>query len=191
MSSGRGPPKHQNKIAWKPHAGHKINETEPGGKLRPLPEITCVCSRCKDQIEWKRRYGKYKPLTEPAKCQKCTKRAVRQAYHNLCSGCAKSLDVCAKCCCHVDRIIGRDSLEVEAERKALEEAVKNSRERDRRTLLRAMNKGKTSNVASTPMKVERSEEGESFPAASIDEYAELCRLDDNEDGSEEEDHICN
>jgi len=29
MSSGKktGPPKHQNKIAWKPNAGIKINET--------------------------------------------------------------------------------------------------------------------------------------------------------------------
>lgn len=29
MSSRQGPPKHQNKIAWKPNAGRKINETVP------------------------------------------------------------------------------------------------------------------------------------------------------------------
>ncbi|KAH9676811.1 hypothetical protein KPL70_019288 [Citrus sinensis] len=85
-SSRRGAPKHQNRYAWKPKAGQKINEREVGGKLRPYPEITGVCPRCKDQIDWKRRYGKYKPLSEPAKCQRCTKRAVRQAYHNLCPG---------------------------------------------------------------------------------------------------------
>ncbi|XP_054782104.1 uncharacterized protein LOC129289371 [Prosopis cineraria] len=82
---------------------------EVGGKFRPLSEITGVCPRCKEQIDWKRRYGKYKPLVEPAKCQRCSKRAVRQAYHNLCSGCAKEHRVCAKCCCAVDRIVGRSS----------------------------------------------------------------------------------
>ncbi|CAI0553194.1 unnamed protein product [Linum tenue] len=138
MSSRRGPPKHQNEYAWKPKAGIKINETEVGGRFRPLPAICGVCQRCKDQIDWKRRYGKYKPLTEPSKCQHCTKRAVRHAYHNLCSGCAKEQKVCAKCQCRVDQIVGRDSEVAEAEQKMLEEAIKNARERDRRTLLRSV-----------------------------------------------------
>ncbi|KAE8666144.1 hypothetical protein F3Y22_tig00112507pilonHSYRG00068 [Hibiscus syriacus] len=42
-----------------------------------------------------------------------------------------------KCVLSVDRIVGRDSAEVEEEQKMLEEAIKNARERDRRTLLRA------------------------------------------------------
>ncbi|GMH04359.1 hypothetical protein Nepgr_006198 [Nepenthes gracilis] len=29
----QGPPKHLNRYAWKPNAGLKINETEPGGGL--------------------------------------------------------------------------------------------------------------------------------------------------------------
>ncbi|KAH9318346.1 hypothetical protein KI387_020115, partial [Taxus chinensis] len=124
-------------FAWKPDAGVKINETELGGRFRPYSEISGVCWRCKNQIEWKRKYGKYKPLTEPAKCTQCGKRAVRQAYHMLCSACAKEGGVCAKCSHAVDGIVGRDIEEVEAERKRLEEAIKNARERDRRTLLRA------------------------------------------------------
>uniref|UniRef100_A0A0C9QNI1 TSA: Wollemia nobilis Ref_Wollemi_Transcript_16418_819 transcribed RNA sequence n=1 Tax=Wollemia nobilis TaxID=56998 RepID=A0A0C9QNI1_9CONI len=142
MSIRRGPPKHQNKFAWNPDAGRKKNEKELGGKFRPYSDITGVCGRCKDQIDWKRKYGKYKPLTEPAKCAQCGKRAVRQAYHMLCSACAKERGVCAKCSHVVDNIVGRDIEEVEAERKELEEAIKNSRERDRRTLLRAMNTNK-------------------------------------------------
>lgn len=140
MSGGNrsGPPKHQNKFAWKPHGGVKINPTEVGGQFRPYSEITGVCARCKEQIDWKRRYGKYKPLSEPAKCQRCSKRNVRQAYHNLCNGCAKEHNVCAKCSCRVGNIVGRDISEVEAEQKALEEAIKNARERDRRSLLRAV-----------------------------------------------------
>ncbi|XP_059642309.1 uncharacterized protein LOC132284243 isoform X2 [Cornus florida] len=148
--SKQGPPKHQNKYAWKPHAGIKINETEVGGRFRPLSEVTGVCPRCKEQIEWKRKYGKYKPLVEPAKCQRCSKRNVRQAYHNLCTACAKEQNVCAKCSCRVGSIIGRDCSEVEAEKKMLEEAIKNARERDRRSLLRAMNKGKSHTSAKPP-----------------------------------------
>ncbi|XP_010257991.1 PREDICTED: uncharacterized protein C9orf85 homolog [Nelumbo nucifera] len=191
MSNRHGPPKHQNKYVWKPNAGHKKNETELGGKFRPFSDITGVCARCKDQIEWKRRYGKYKPLTEPAKCQRCSKRAVRQAYHNLCSACAKDQNVCAKCCCHVDQIIGRDCSEIEAEEKTLEEAIKNARERDRRTLLRAMNKGKSNTTVKTTTNGERNKVGELFPAASLDEYADLSREDDNEDEYDDDDHICN
>ncbi|KAM7520640.1 hypothetical protein LguiB_019602 [Lonicera macranthoides] len=138
MSSRHGPPKHQNQYAWKPKAGVKINETEVGGRFRPFSEVTGVCLRCKEQIEWKRKYGKYKQLTEPAKCQRCTKRNVRQAYHNLCTACAKEQKVCAKCSCRVERIIGRDITEVETEQKKLEEAINNARERERRTLLRAL-----------------------------------------------------
>ncbi|KAL6521686.1 hypothetical protein OROGR_018255 [Orobanche gracilis] len=178
MSSRKGPPKHQNKFAWKPHGGQTINPTELGGTLRPYSEVTGVCTRCKDQIDWKRKYGKYKPLTEPAKCQRCSKRNVRQAYHNLCNGCAKEHNVCAKCSCRVDHIVGRDLSEVEAEQRTLEEAIKNVRERERRSLLRAMNKARPQTLATTP-KNDESKAGELFAAASLQEYAELSR--DNED----------
>ncbi|KAJ6795393.1 uncharacterized protein M6B38_330935 [Iris pallida] len=188
MASRQGPPKHQNKYAWNPNANHKKNETEVGGKLRPYAEITGVCPRCKDQIDWKRRYGKYKPLVEPAKCKKCTKRAVRQAYHSLCSGCAKEQNVCAKCCCKVTRTVGRDISEVEAERKELEEAIKNARERDRRTLIRAMNnKSKPEHAEDIPQIGDRSREGDLFPVSSLDEYAELARQDDDDVA---EDFVC-
>ncbi|PIN01950.1 hypothetical protein CDL12_25537 [Handroanthus impetiginosus] len=191
MSSGghrRGPPKHKNKFAWKPNSGCKINPTEVGGKLRPYAEITGVCPRCKEQIDWKRKYGKYKPLFEPAKCQRCSKRNVRQAYHNLCNGCAMEHNICAKCSCRVDHIIGRDISEVEAEQKTLEEAIKNARERDRRTLLRAMNKGKSQSSAKTPTN-DDSKAGGLFTASSLEEYAEFSRDDEDDYSDEEDPHI--
>ncbi|CAL0321713.1 unnamed protein product [Lupinus luteus] len=185
-----GPPKHQNKYAWKPNAGVKINETEVGGRLKPLSEITGVCPRCRDQIDWKRRYGKYKSLVEPAKCQRCSKRAVRQAYHNLCFACAKEHRVCAKCCCSVDRIVGRDSSEVEAEQKMLEEALKNSRERDRRSILRAMNKGKSNSSKDIPTDTKDNKVGDLFPNASLEDYAKLNNKGKavHDDGKSDEDH---
>ncbi|KAA3459149.1 zinc finger protein 330-like protein isoform X2 [Gossypium australe] len=205
MSSRRGPPKHQNSYAWKPNAGVKINEKEVGGKLRPYSEITGVCPRCKEQIDWKRRYGKYKPLTEPAKwyvlfriimgfcgflfiyglvfgSQLCSKRNVRQAYHNLCSGCAKEQKVCAKCRCRVNQIVGRDSAEVEEEQKMLEEAIKNARERDRRTLLRAMDKNSSKSSSKTTTNKENGRVGEIFPSTSLEQYAKLGRKDDGNHG---------
>ncbi|KAM7278340.1 hypothetical protein ACFE04_005474 [Oxalis oulophora] len=176
MSTGRqGPPKHQNQFAWKPKLGVKINETEPGGRFRPLSEITGVCPRCREQIDWKRRYGKYKALVEPAKCQGCSKRNVRQAYHNLCFGCAKEQDVCAKCRAHVDYTVGRDLSEVEAEQKTLEEAIKHARERDRRRLLREMNKGKTKSSA-VPATTTKETVGDLFPNKSLEDYANKGRV---------------
>ncbi|THG01655.1 hypothetical protein TEA_011732 [Camellia sinensis var. sinensis] len=148
--SRKGPPKHQNKFAWKPNAGVKINETEVGGKFRPLSDVTGVCHRCKDQIEWKRKYGKYKPLTEPAKW---------------------------------------DISEVEAEQKMLDEAIKNARERDRRTLLRAMNKGKSlSSTSEKSLMDNGSKAGELLAAESVEEDAESSR-DDEDDNDIEEDEV--
>ncbi|XP_050230438.1 uncharacterized protein LOC126679446 [Mercurialis annua] len=184
MSKRQGPPKHQNGFAWKPNAGRKINETEVGGKLRPLSEITGVCPRCKEQIDWKRRYGKYKFLSEPAKCLRCSKRAVRQAYHSLCTACAKEQNVCAKCCRHVGSIVGRDCVEVEAEQKMLEDAIKNARERDRRSLIRAMNKG-TSKSSEKAVTTEGNKVGDLFPSASLEEYAAKSRGHN----SEHNDHV--
>ncbi|KAL7135639.1 hypothetical protein ABFS83_11G111500 [Erythranthe nasuta] len=184
-SSRKGPPKHQNKFAWKPHGGVTINPTEVGGRFRPYSEITGVCYRCKEQIDWKRKYGKYKLLTEPAKCQRCTKRNVRQAYHNVCHGCAKEHKICAKCSCRVDNTIGRDISEVEAEKKTLDEAIKNARERDRRSLLRAMEKGKT-NSASNQINDNESEAGELFTTPSFEEFAEFRRNQEEDDYSDED-----
>ncbi|CAL4947316.1 unnamed protein product [Urochloa decumbens] len=182
MSKRQGPPKHQNRYAWKPHLNQKINETEPGGRFRPLSEITGVCQRCRDQIDWKRRYGKYKQIVEPAKCQKCGKRAVRQAYHNVCRDCSKNLGICAKCCTRHNDLVGRDVNEEDSERKALEEAIRGARERERRTLLRIMNKGKDGDSGpSVPKVADRSREGDIFPAASLDEYAEQAREQDDSD----------
>lgn len=191
MNTKQGPPKHQNRVAWKPNAGIKINETEVGGKFRPLSEITGVCRRCRDQIDWKRRYGKYKGLTEPAKCQNCTKRNVRQAYHNLCTGCAKEQKVCAKCRSRVENTVGRDLAEVEAEQKTLEEAIKNARERDRRALLRAVNKDKSKSFEMKTNK-ENGRVGDLYPETSLEEYAKQNMRDQHlnrgDDGCNHEDN---
>lgn len=122
MSSvAKGRPKHQNKTAWKANAGVKKKEKELGGKLHPYPEISGVCPRCKAKIEWRRKYGKYKALVEPTKCNQCSKRAVRQAYHALCSACARERNICAKCCQPSETIIGKDADKEKEQQQQLEQ----------------------------------------------------------------------
>ncbi|RLM93704.1 uncharacterized protein C9orf85 homolog-like [Panicum miliaceum] len=205
MSKRQGPPKHQNSYAWKPNLGQKINETEPGGRFRPLSEITGVCQRCRDQIDWKRRYGKYKPIVEPAKCQKCGKRAVRQAYHNVCRDCSKDLGICAKCSTRVNELVGRLSEVLEKEKDAPFFAFHLGSTKYKPALLQSyplelrwvgvgvcvgggggasgkMNKGKGGDSGSSVPKIaDRSREGDIFPAASLDEYADQAREQDDTD----------
>lgn len=80
--------------------------------------------------------------------------------------------MCAKCYSSSEQIMGRDIYEVEAEQKLLDETIKNARERDRRTLLRAMNKD--SNPKKSDEEATRSDSskvGDVFPSTSLEEYA--------------------
>ncbi|KAJ8380715.1 hypothetical protein SKAU_G00014930 [Synaphobranchus kaupii] len=56
-----------------------------------------VCKHCKELLEWKVKYMKFKPLTQPRKCVKCLQKTVKDAYHIICKTCALQLELCAKC----------------------------------------------------------------------------------------------
>lgn len=100
MSSSRGntsrtrPQKHQNKTVFK----NDLHDTSHKTKFINSLEISEVCKRCKDIIEWKIKYKKYKPLTAPRKCVACEQKSIKYAYHLLCAKCALEKKVCAKCC---------------------------------------------------------------------------------------------
>jgi len=87
----RGPPKHQNKFAFKHNKNSK--------KTKQIQKIfhNGLCKRCHEKIEWRKKYRKYKPLTAPAHCNGCKQRTVKRAYHTLCESCAGGRGVCAKC----------------------------------------------------------------------------------------------
>ncbi|KAK8804264.1 riken cDNA family protein [Blastocystis sp. subtype 4] len=96
MSTRRGgvrsrPPAHQNTFAYR----HNKNSKKTA-KIAAMP-IYLVCARCREKIEWKKKYRKYKPLTAPAKCEKCGNRNVKAAYHHWCDDCARANRVCAMC----------------------------------------------------------------------------------------------
>ena len=97
MSQKKGPPLHQNREKWVPERADKHSSmrekverdlAQPGGG---------VCQKCREVIQWKKDYGKYKPLRAPAKCTHCNQRVITHAYHMLCLGCANFKNVCAKC----------------------------------------------------------------------------------------------
>ena len=140
MSSNRrsGPPAHQNATAWVPNRADKHNSLQK--KVNEL-KIDGVCQRCKDAIEWKRTYGKYKPLKQPSKCVGCGQKAVQQAYHVLCSPCSSSREVCAKCM--VGTAVKDDSEDalLAADIKLALEAMQWMNERDRRTTKRKIANG--------------------------------------------------
>ena len=76
-------PAHQNKFAYKHNPKSKTT-----AKILASPN-THVCRRCHDKIEWRKQYRKYKPLTQPSRCNGCQKRNVLAAYHTICNSCTK------------------------------------------------------------------------------------------------------
>ncbi|XP_072051180.1 uncharacterized protein C9orf85 homolog [Amphiura filiformis] len=147
MSSQRGntkkskPPKHANREAFKnnKHDTSKLTQT-----LNAMT-IGGVCDRCKDTIQWKIKYKKYKPLTQPKKCTKCSERRVKHAYHIICAPCTQDAGVCAKCGTAKDSInpYAPTPMEQAAEDSRLEAELKALSERRRRAFFRMQDKGFT------------------------------------------------
>lgn len=77
-------PAHQNTFAFRHNPKSKKTE-----KILSSPNVG-VCTRCRDKIEWRKKYRKYKPLTQPAKCNLCSQRNITAAYHTICGTCAVS-----------------------------------------------------------------------------------------------------
>lgn len=93
-SSRNRPQKYQNKTTFK----NDLHDTSHRTKFLNSLEFTGVCKRCKEILDWKIKYKKYKPLTAPAKCVSCSQKTVKFAYHVLCSKCSSMKKHCAKCC---------------------------------------------------------------------------------------------
>ncbi|KAM6469904.1 uncharacterized protein C9orf85 homolog isoform 1-T1 [Liasis olivaceus] len=56
-----------------------------------------LCQHCKEVLEWRVKFNKYKPLTQAKKCIKCLQKTVKDSYHIICKSCAYELELCAKC----------------------------------------------------------------------------------------------
>ncbi|XP_025424747.1 uncharacterized protein C9orf85 homolog [Sipha flava] len=99
MSSQKGnafrnrPQKHQNRFAFK----NNLHDTNVRTKRMNSIQINHVCPRCKDILEWKIKYKKYKMLKAAKNCNKCHNKTVKESYHTVCQPCASMLGICPKC----------------------------------------------------------------------------------------------
>ena len=121
---------------------NSMHDTSRRTKLLNSMEVHGVCQRCKDIIDWKIKYKKYKPLTAPKTCNKCHQKTVTQAYRTICRNCASALQVCEKCG-ESKTVIPKTVLTPEEKMKEdaeLEQELKGLPERKRRSILRLMAK---------------------------------------------------
>ncbi|KAI9596726.1 hypothetical protein BDF19DRAFT_333626, partial [Syncephalis fuscata] len=110
-------------------------------KILAMP-ITHVCTHCREVLEWRKQYRKYKPLTQPKKCLRCNQKAIKQAYHVICVPCATKHRLCAKCNKEPftsDKM--NDAKSVQAAKLEQERLLASMTERQRRTYLRQLERG--------------------------------------------------
>ena len=93
-SSGKpksGAPAHANRTAYRHNPSSKLTK-----RILAMP-ICGLCPACHEQIEWRKRFRKYKPLTVPKKCVECGQKTIKDAYHVICRSCAAKGSKCEKC----------------------------------------------------------------------------------------------
>lgn len=185
MSTSRGsqarkrPQKYQNRTVFK----NDLHDTSHKTKLINSLEITGVCKRCKDIIEWKIKYKKYKPLLAPRKCVTCAQKTVKHAYHMLCAQCARDKHICAKCCKSIeDAATGTDIIEdnQDLDLKAL---LKDLPERKRRTLLRHINKQDGQQNVTPEIKAQIEDMLSKMVNVDLDDFSDENSLSDSDEQS--------
>ncbi len=97
---------------------------------------------------------RYKPLSQPAKCNQCHGRTVLAAYHSFCTSCAQSRGGCAGCGMPggtIGGVVGKDNQGIllikEIESKAKDERIPL---REKQRLLRAIDNRKSPSGPSGP-----------------------------------------
>ncbi|RKP08902.1 hypothetical protein THASP1DRAFT_3124, partial [Thamnocephalis sphaerospora] len=128
--------KYQNKEAY-----HHNRASKKTAKILALP-ISHVCTHCREVLEWRKQFRKYKPLTQPKKCLRCSQRTVKQAYHVICVSCANKDGVCAKCN-KKPPVVGapETAQSLQQKEREHEQLISGMTERQRRTYLRKLERG--------------------------------------------------
>ncbi|CAG8464617.1 9631_t:CDS:2 [Dentiscutata heterogama] len=133
----KGAQKHKNTYAFRANKNSKKTNL-----INSLP-INGICKRCKDIIEWRKKFKKYKPLKTPKRCVCCEEKTVKEAYHILCNKCAKDKGVCAKCQGSEDIVQSdvKSDKELLQEQQKLDSILSSLPERKKRTYLRQLERG--------------------------------------------------
>ncbi|MES1912568.1 MAG: hypothetical protein MHM6MM_004822 [Cercozoa sp. M6MM] len=169
---GRGQ-KHQNKTKFKHNAF-----SAKSARIESMP-ITDVCGRCAQILQWRKDYRKYKPLTTMRRCEKCELRKIKLPYVSVCSDCVAELKICAKCKQPCDDLIMHDP---DPENEDLVWQVLNTmREREKRTVMRAIKKGQVSfnDILRAQQQVDEDPEAEEPESATDSEPTETDAVADN------------
>ncbi|CAL8248715.1 unnamed protein product [Merluccius merluccius] len=121
--------KHQNSVAYRNDKyGASVQVKKANSKTH------CgLCQRCKEVLEWKVKYNKYKSLTQARKCVKCSQKTVKDAYHIMCKACSIQLELCAKCGKKEDIVIPINS-EMEDEGEQVEDGLQKKHGRRKKDL---------------------------------------------------------
>ncbi|XP_071107995.1 uncharacterized protein C9orf85 homolog [Haliotis cracherodii] len=146
MSSQKG---NVNKSRKQKHPNTSVFRNDMYNKSKKIAtinqtELPSLCQRCKEKIEWKIKYGKYKPLTVPKKCIKCSEKTVKKAYYNICLPCGQASEICCKCGEKKDIVVqpGLTAEQQAVEDSRLEQEIKYLTERQRRSFFRLQAQGK-------------------------------------------------
>ncbi|XP_033634448.1 uncharacterized protein C9orf85 homolog [Asterias rubens] len=131
--------KYQNSMAFRNDMHDTSHQTKALNKMT----VGGVCTRCKEQIEWKIKFKKYKPLKQPKKCTRCEERSICKAYYILCKPCAAAANVCAKCGKNEEIVTehGLSPDEEASQASNLEGELRYLSERQRRSFFRSQEKG--------------------------------------------------
>eukprot|EP00092_Neocalanus_flemingeri_P012915 GFUD01013914.1.p1 GENE.GFUD01013914.1~~GFUD01013914.1.p1 ORF type:complete len:205 (+),score=71.78 GFUD01013914.1:103-717(+) len=184
--------KHQNSHAFK----FDKYKTDPQAKmLKGLQVINC-CPKCTEVIEWKIKYGKYKPLTVPGKCVECLQKTVKHQYHIRCGPCIGKVGKCAKCGEKTSEIVNTAALsptEVANQEADFQRDLKCLPERRRRAFMRYLNTLQTKSAGGVEqnaeaaknqlnkMKEKYGKEGGGFDLDDLDEDFDDLGIDDSGD----------
>ena len=117
--------------------------------------IADVCVPCYGLLQQKKASQSYVPLRDAAKCVACGERRVTGAYLAYCPGCARERRICAKCGdAHGAR---RTATKEQSELRALEAKLEEGdlKERERRTVLRQIERLKEKRRAEAAAQVSR------------------------------------
>eukprot|EP01061_Rhynchopus_euleeides_P047854 TRINITY_DN9885_c0_g4_i1.p1 TRINITY_DN9885_c0_g4~~TRINITY_DN9885_c0_g4_i1.p1 ORF type:complete len:243 (+),score=60.14 TRINITY_DN9885_c0_g4_i1:110-730(+) len=168
--------RHQNKTAWVAHKhqdGLQVTDEMADG----IGWLDTCCDKCKEIIEWRRKYGKYKLLDKPAKCHACQGRTVKRPYHSLCQPCAIARRLCAKC--EKPYALPDEEVERIQREKELRRAVLDLPERYKRSAERKMENGEWLEVAALVEKGQKKRAklagGVAAPTATVGSDEELTR----------------
>jgi hypothetical protein len=156
-----------------------------------------LCVRCMEQVRWKIQFGKYKPATSLARCNKCKTKNINKAYRTVCDRCADKEHCCSKCGQSKD-IAPNPKPEIRTDRtgvdrsklQKMEEYLEDLRERSKRTVMRKLMKGEVEWSQEDGYFI-TTDDGKPLPnlrfKADVDEMEDNWGDDDDEDDGDDDD----